>query len=101
MTKIWIDDVRPPPGKDWLWCKDYDSGFRVISLIEDIEEISFDHDLGYIPAPETTEKTGYDLLKFFLAMNINNLHNISIHIHSMNIVGRKRMIDLLNSYSIS
>ena len=50
--------------------------------------ISFDHDLG-------EDKTGYDIAKYIVE---NNINIGGFNIHSMNVVGRKNIRDLLTHY---
>ncbi len=50
MSKLWLDDVRQPPSKDWVW---FDSADGIIGALRNIkgqiELISLDHDLGDRP----------------------------------------------------
>jgi hypothetical protein len=43
--KVWIDDLRQPPDDSWVWLKTLDEAFYVVAN-NDLEIISFDHDLG-------------------------------------------------------
>lgn len=47
MIKIWIDDVRTPPSKNWVWIKSTNEALRfIINHINEIEEVALDHDAG-------------------------------------------------------
>lgn len=93
-TILWIDDIRKPT--DYLdltkahkiiVAYNYESAIEALSdYIFDI--ISFDHDLG-------EDKTGYDIAKYIVE---NNINIGGFNIHSMNVVGRKNIRDLLTHY---
>lgn len=44
-TKLWIDDLRPPPDDTWEWAKDLGDTWDLLDM-QEFELISFDHDLG-------------------------------------------------------
>lgn len=86
--KIWIDDVRKPPSKDWVWIKSVNAAKRYISMtssygVTDII-LSVDHDAG----DYASEGGDYIELLDWLA---ETGRNYPIHIHSMNVVGRENM----------
>lgn len=73
-----------------ITCRDIVSAISAIKWFSDINEelyISFDHDLG-------TKLSGYDIAKFLIENNIKAKY----HVHSMNIVGKINIQDLLNHY---
>ena len=93
--KLWIDDVRPAPGKEYLWIKTVHMAKEMIEQVEEdfsihhcrgavIELIDIDHDAGdfagaggdYIRLLDWLEETG---------------RNYPIRIHSMNVVGVANM----------
>lgn len=86
--KIWIDDVRKPPSKDWVWIKSVNTAKRYISMISSygVTDIilSVDHDAG----DYASEGGDYIELLDWLA---ETGRNYPIHIHSMNVVGRENM----------
>lgn len=51
--KLWLDDVRPPPSKEWLWAKTAEEAIAALSL-GIVEICSLDHDLGYQADPNAT-----------------------------------------------
>lgn len=87
--KLWIDDLRPAP-EGYRWLKSVNQAKEAIEVFEsftsmfDIEIIDLDHDAGdyandggdYIKLLDWLEETG---------------RSYSIHIHSMNVVGRMNM----------
>lgn len=106
--KIRIDDVRLPPDSTWEFSfrdtlKENSLDFAVkryfkdlILYIEQITEISFDHDLW-----DENEITWYELLR--ITLDIYKACKIKlpkISIHSANPVWVDRMKSLLNYYSI-
>jgi hypothetical protein len=99
--KIFLDDVRVPD-PCWADCAEYTvvrTAAEFFSLLDshglaDIEEITFDHDLGdYQP-------TGYDCIKRIEQMvsedvTINAIP--ALYIHSQNPVGRKNIAACISS----
>ena len=58
--KIWLDDIRETPDESWVRVRNEKEFFDLLECIredEEIEVISFDHDLG------EGEPTGHDILK--------------------------------------
>lgn len=43
--KLWIDDMREPPGRDWVWVKTSEDALAYIRTGQ-VEFVAFDHDLG-------------------------------------------------------
>lgn len=94
--KLWVDDVRKPPGADWYWAQSVNDAKAAILYAEiglkgidgllrpTIELIDIDHDAGeyaqyggdYIKLLDWLEETG---------------RNYPIRIHSMNPVGVQNM----------
>jgi hypothetical protein len=86
--KLWIDDVRPAPSKEYMVCKSVNRAKDIIQYWEKkfkpLELIDIDHDAGdfscdggdYIKLLDWLEETG---------------RNYPIRIHSMNPVGRENM----------
>lgn len=86
--KLWIDDVRDAPSKEYITCKSVNFAKDIIQYFEKklkpLELIDIDHDAGdfanmggdYIKLLDWLEETG---------------RNYPIHIHSMNPVGRENM----------
>lgn len=83
--KIWHDDVRHPPS-GWKWLTN-NRATKSFLRRYDVEAISLDHDLG-------GKETGLDLVEWMVEHN--HLPE-SIHIHSWNAPGAKRMADTLKS----
>lgn len=87
--KLWLDDLRIPPSKDWTWVRNVDQCINLLSH-NAIVAVSLDHDLG-------TEKTGYDVLCWMEQMVMNHKYVPPIiYIHSANPVGRRRMFNALD-----
>lgn len=86
--KLWIDDVREPPSKEYISCKSVNVAKGIVQYWEKkfkpLELIDIDHDAGdyahlggdYIKLLDWLEETG---------------RNYPIRIHSMNPVGRENM----------
>jgi len=93
---IWLDDERLPLSKEWVWRKTAEETIGTIALlpgsIQDIQRISFDHDLG-------GKYTGYDVAKWIEYEFFNLLQHgrrkdfahIQWDVHSANTPGRDRI----------
>ncbi len=96
--KVWLDDVRDPPGEDWVHLRTPE---EVIELLRAgrVTDLSLDHDLGLVTA-EDKEWTGYDVptwIEHELANGSATFQVPRIAIHSANVVGRRRMEQALDS----
>lgn len=89
MIKLWIDDIRLPPPEDgeWIWIRTVNACKSIIdNLIFDTELIlSADHDSSIYYAE------GGDYINILNYLEYLGWTNISIHIHSMNAVGKMNM----------
>ena len=90
--KLYIDDVREAP-EGWTRCESFKDALVVIAEAwcgtVDLEAVSFDHDLGKGP-------TGYDLAKRMVDCGV---WPTDLYCHSMNPVGRERIVGLLRRYA--
>lgn len=85
--KIWLDDLRPPPDNSWTVCKTAAEAFSKI-MSNEIECISFDHDLG----STDPDKTGYHVACLIEKLAFAGLiERLSYYIHSANPVGRENI----------
>ena len=93
--KIFIDDLREPPGEDWLvfrTAEDFLIWFVWWLNLKgpvDIEEIALDHDLG--EEGMTGHKLMLQLIKELMAGRFQQICNIRFTTHSANPVGRKNI----------
>jgi hypothetical protein len=87
--KLWIDDLREPPGEEWLWAKTSAVAVACL-LIGPVSEISFDHDLGgddtAMPVAKLIEQRSYD-----------GIRPPKWRVHSANPVGRANLEAALRS----
>lgn len=103
MFKMFIDDERHPP-ETWT------DSYVVIRNMRDFiiytnkfgcpSFISFDHDLG------ENEPTGHDIVKYMVETDMNMggtfiPSDFQFKIHSMNSVGARNILHLLNNYLCS
>ena len=91
MKVLYIDDIRFPEyfhqiGAEITVARTYDEAIQYLG--DEYDVISLDHDLG-------EEKTGYDIAKYIVE---NQIDIGSFKIHSMNVVGRKNIYELLTHY---
>ena len=90
-VRIYLDDVRTPIEKHWIVVRNYDQFVTQVRLngLENIETISFDHDLGETAMEEyyknvspnyelnyenILEKTGMDCAKWLIDYYYDNYH---------------------------
>ena len=96
--KVFLDDIREAPDSSWTVVRSYEDA---ISLVEkeknNIELMSFDHDLGdMINLPE---KTGYDVLLYIVQMKFDGKAVPQKYkVHSANPVGCERMQGVIDRY---
>ena len=96
---LWLDDERPAP-EGWYWAKNAREALSYL-LTYQVNEISMDHDLG-ICADCLKDKTqscnhdGYWLLKEMADRDLGP--KTKPEVHSMNPVGRERMVSFINRY---
>jgi hypothetical protein len=82
-VKLYVDDVRGAP-EGWTLARDYRHSVLMFQMMT-VEELSLDHDLGL-------GLTGYDIALWMVEYGIWPKH---IYCHSMNPVGRGRILRLL------
>jgi hypothetical protein len=99
--RLWLDDVRNPHEYGyigWHWVKTYDEAIAVLET-GCVTEASLDHDLSFdasmgLQPPD--EKTGYHVVCWM------EQHNVwpsgGVKVHSMNPVGKRRMLDVIKRY---
>ena len=91
MKKIWLDDVRPPPDNSWTWIKDGATANQIVQRF-DVDEISFDHDLGDV------FWNGYLIAKTIEHLAFNGMNKrIKWNVHSANPVGRANITAAMNN----
>ncbi len=112
MSKLWIDDddwsgTRTPPSNDWLWAKTSAEALDYLQNPEiTIDEVSFDHDLGYLkdengevaldeytqkPLDDTTRRVVLWMAEFDAFPPI-------CRIHTANNIGRAWLSDMITHY---
>ena len=91
--KLWLDDVRTPPGLDWVWVRTSLDAIKALRA-NHFEVISLDHDLG------EGAGTGYEVLQYIEAEVYRTpgyLAPEQILVHTANTVARKRMLQAVES----
>lgn len=129
--RIYLDDVRTPTGDNWIVVRNYDEFVVEVNKIGlgNIDIISLDHDLGDTAMKEyfdnvspnytldynnIDEKTGYDAIKFLVALfhNTNEERfNMSrserkahkfvfpiVYVHSANPIGASNIMGFCNNF---
>ena len=117
MEKKWIylDDVRTPVDPKWVVVRSYEEFVDKITEIglENIQQISFDHDLGPSAMVEwhrnvysnyelnydnILEKTGMDCTKWLVEQWLEGKPVVDVYIHSANAIGSANMMGYINNY---
>lgn len=91
--KLWLDDVRTPPGPDWVWVKTSLDAIKALRA-DHFEVISLDHDLG------EDAGNGYEVLQYIeaeVARNPQYTPPEKMVVHSANTVARGRMLQAIES----
>lgn len=86
---LWVDDIRLPPGKNWVWAKTAHLAIDLLSLVH-FECVSLDHDLGM-----GDEEDGY---RVALWMAEHDVWPDEVVVHSMNPVGAHRIQGVVDRY---
>ena len=90
--KIWVDDIRPPPGKQWIWFVSSNAALEFLKFCKrqglTVHELSLDHDLG----GEDTSR--YIVLWFCEA----DFWPLEIKVHSANPVGVEWLEGMIKRY---
>ena len=81
IMKLFVDDKRDAPSKDYQVARNFKSATMLLGILK-FEFIDLDYSL-------EEEKTGQDILVWMYDNNITVPH---INIHSSNIEGRKKML---------
>lgn len=100
IMRIWIDDIRPIPNKDYLWAKSTNEAILLIEKCENaIREkgetpnnqniiLDLDHDAGDF------YKEGGDYIRVLDWLEATN-RSYAISLHTMNSVGRRNMMNII------
>jgi len=127
--KIFLDDLRTPVNKDWTIVRDFHQFCNLVQKVglENIEMISFDHDLGDTAVKEyfantkdnytidydnIHEKTGYDCAKwivnyYYANYDFSRSHKFKggspiifpqIVVHSANPIGSANIMGYINNF---
>ena len=115
-VNIYLDDIRTPNEESWIICRNYDEFVDKVNEIglDNIENISLDHDLGETAIREyfknvtnnyildyanIHEKTGYDCAKWLVEKSTETGVNLpTILTHSANPIGSANIMGYINNY---
>lgn len=96
--KLWLDDERPAP-EGWYWAKSPDEALAYLQSYT-VLDMSLDHDLGICQDCKTLKRSchhdGYYTLKQMAERNLWPKNKPTVH--SMNPVGRERMVAFIDRY---
>lgn len=92
--RLWLDDVRPCPSGEWQGFQSVEALLLFLATVtlEEVEEISLDHDLGDF-TPQGGE--GYQAV---LWMASEGKWPKRLTVHSANPVGVERMLGVVDRY---
>lgn len=118
--KLYLDDVRTPYDPEWIVVRSYNQLVKEIENkggLENISEISLDHDLddtamqeyylntminGSLNYENIREKTGFDCAKYLVDYCLDNDVELPfVSVHSHNPVGSENIIFYINNYLVS
>mgnify|MGYP000924054093 CR=1 FL=1 len=93
---IWLDDIRLPPGSDWIWVKSVNQAKQIIREFETMGfthniKLSLDHDLGDFFCDGGD---GISLMDWLVTRN--TLYPVTFH--TQNPVGRANMERMYRRY---
>lgn len=94
--KLYIDDIRPAP-EGWVLARTVDEAIDLLRS-QDWDVVSFDHDMAFSHYARefTNEKTGNDIAKLLVDLVQTGTRKApKCHVHSMNPVGKQRIIATL------
>ena len=106
LFRAYLDDVRTPPD-GWVLWRSYDEAVAWMTLHGCPGFVSLDHDLGvYTPAMDAylngdRAKTGMDVVRWMIERDRDGTFfpdGFAFTVHSMNPVGRERMLAELGGY---
>jgi len=90
MRKLWIDDFREPPDREWLWAKSSAEALMMYAEHK-IDYIAFDYDLG---GPDTSMPV---LLKIERDAQAGRRAPPRFNAHTANPVGRNHIETIMNN----
>lgn len=100
--KLWLDDIRDPAEHGrigWTWVKTADEAIAALAT-GTVTEASLDHDLSVgatMGTPAPAERTGYTVVCWMEEHGV--WPKDGVRVHSMNPVGRQRMLDVIQAKS--
>lgn len=90
--KIWVDDIREPPDKGWLWFLSSNAALEFFKFCKrnsiTVHEVSLDHDLG-------GEDTTRFIVRWFCEADF---WPVEVKVHSANPVGREWLEGMIDYY---
>ena len=72
--KLWVDDVRRPPGDDWTWVLHVEDALEILATGE-VTELALDNDL------HPFERDGTEIVDWMVE---NGVWPDTIHVHTAN-----------------
>ena len=87
--KLWLDDIREPPGQEWTWVKTVEEAKEILRS-QEVSEASLDHDLG------EDEPEGRKLVLWMAENDVWPSEELVIH--SGNVVGVEYMTGVVERY---
>ena len=94
--KLWVDDVRIPPSKEWDWAINFHAAILALETF-DYQEVSLDHDLASFYGNK--EMTGRDILNWLIARKHEGGYTPEIvKVHSANSAAWPTMQEDIDRY---
>lgn len=95
MIKLYVDDVRIPPDKDWKLARTITEAVRILATTP-VSEVSLDHDICYVntDSGRVPEET-FEAVAWYIAL-MPKEHRPVVKIHSGNPLADKKLKAILN-----
>lgn len=95
MIRLWVDDVRTPPGPDWVWVGTPAAAIWTLQNHQ-VSHMSLDHDLGIdVMSDDMADLTTREVVLWMIE---HNTWPDTVVVHSANPVGRDWLEEMIKRY---
>ena len=94
MIKLYVDDVRIPPEKDWKLARTITEAIRILATVE-VSEVSLDHDICYMNIDSgRVPDESFEAVARYIALMPRETRP-TVKFHTGNTVGEKKLKEIL------